>query len=47
MKKALVKAKPKSIDDILADSDEENDAILGDNEDNDEKRTQKNKKNKN
>ena len=30
----------------MADSDEENDAILGDNEDNDEKRTQKIKKNK-
>jgi ribosomal RNA-processing protein 12 len=41
-----IKAKPKSIDDILADSDEENDAILGDNEDNDEKRTQKIKKTK-
>ena len=41
-----VKAKPKSINDILADSDEENDAIMGDSEDNDDRRTRKNKKNK-
>ena len=40
-----VKAKPKSIDDILADSDEENDAIMGDNED-EEREGRKNKKNK-
>ena len=41
-----VKAKPKNIDDILADSDEENDAIMGDNEDNEERRGRKIKKNK-
>ena len=41
-----VKAKPKIIDDILADSDDENDAIMGDNEDNEENRQQKSKKNR-
>ena len=40
-----VKAKPKSIDDILADSDDENDAVMGDNEDEErEGRKQKKKK---
>ena len=41
-----VKAKPKNIDDILADSDEENDAIMGDNEDNDDRKGRKIKRNK-
>lgn len=41
-----VKAKTKNIDDILADSDEENDAIMGDNEDNEDRRSRKIKKNK-
>lgn len=40
-----VKAKPKSIDDILADSDDENDAVMGDNED-EEREGRKQKKNK-
>ena len=41
-----VKAKPKSINDILADSDEENDAIMGDSEENDDRNIRKHKKNK-
>ena len=41
-----IKAKPKTINEILADSDEENDAVMGDNEDTFENGTHKLKKNK-